>query len=790
MNSCERQYEEQRLRLVLAEIRRQIAERRASLEKEAKINAEAVRAAWEEELPIASREFEDTVAMAAETERVTNYLKYRALSLGVLRRLSKLERSPYFGRIDFRESNSQEAVRLYIGIASLVDEATGEHLVLDWRAPVSSMFYDYELGPAQYKSIRGIITGELLLKRQFRIEDGVLKFMFDNSLKIDDEILQEILGKATGDRMRAIVNTIQKEQNRVIRNEDQKILVVQGAAGSGKTSIALHRAAYLLYRHRDTMTSENIVIFSPNRVFADYISAVLPELGEANVTQTTFRDFARDVLGPDLVLEDVHDQLEYLIGNRTPGIPGAVKDITDAGRHAQKEYEIRRQGIRWKSSPSFIQAMKDYARYLADNVQLRPVVVRGKVVVSAEELQNLLTSDYGYMPLHKRLDRIRRRILWLLQPLEQARRKEVAKELSENKDKEFYFESEIASVARFKTAQEFREIREHLDSWTQRNAFQEYLRLWTEDSVFHAVFDGKELPEFYQDIRKQTTEKLSSGFVPYEDLAPLLLLQYLLEGLPDSAPESQDGQPRPASTKARHVILDEAQDYSAVQYEVLKDAFPEASMTILGDLNQSVHPSFGIQGYDILGEVFKARNPGLVKLTKSYRSTRDISLFAKALLPDGEPLEALDRPGPLPRVFVAGASGMNAVLNRIALDLTELAGQGLKSIAVICKTATESQLVYERLRGILGPSLKIHLVRARDRRFVRGVVVIPSYLAKGLEFEAVLVYGADENHYSHPDDRRLLHMVCTRALHRLFLYCDGSMSPFLSQVDPELYEGV
>lgn len=819
MDSSDRQFEEQRLELVLAEVRKQIAGRRAAIERESQINAEAVRAAWEEEIPAASREFEDTVAMAAETERVTNYLKFRALSVGILRRLSKLASSPYFGRIDFKESSSRRPIRLYIGLSSLIQEDTGEHLVLDWRAPVSSMFYDYELGPAQYKSIRGIISGELLLKRQFRIEDGVLKLMFDSSLKIDDEILQEMLGKATGDRMRAIVNTIQKEQNRIIRNEDQKVLVVQGVAGSGKTSIALHRAAYLLYRHRETMTSENIVIFSPNQVFADYISAVLPELGEANVTQITFRDFAKDILGASQVLEDVHDQLEYLITSRGPAIPSLVRDRTDSSRLSAEAYEARLAGIRWKSSPLFIQAMRDYATYLSNTVELEPVVYRGTVIASVEELRSLLNADYSYMPLHKRLDKVRRRIFWLLQPLEQQRRKEVAKELSENLDKEFYFDSEIPSVARVKTAGEFKVIREKLEAWALRNAYDEYVRLWTDDSVFHKVFDGKELPSDFESIRKETAAHLSSNFVPYEDLAPLLLLRYFLEGFPDARVElGQDGQAvrrTPAFSKARHVILDEAQDYSAVQYQVLKHAFPEASLTILGDLNQSVHPHFAISGYDIVGEVFRDKNPGLVTLTKSYRSTRDISLFAGALLPEGETLEALDRPGPLPRLFVVGAGtspnrrvepsnlgaagerieetaaqAQSLVLQRIIEDLEALTGEGLKSIAVICKTAAESQLVYERLRhlGPQGASRKIHLVRSKDRRFVRGIVVIPSYLAKGLEFEAVLVYGADAVHYSHPDDRRLLHMVCTRALHKLYLYSQGPVSPFIAEVDPTLYE--
>ncbi len=789
MEPDDRQYEETRLQTVLHEVSRQMEERRAQLEREWEDQVATAKFQWEEELPTAVRDFEDLAVLAAENQRMGPVRQYYNLSLGILRNLEKMASSPYFGRIDFKVSSTGKIVQVYIGISSLVHKKTGTHLVFDWRAPVSSMFYDYELGPAQYDSQRGVIRGDLLLKRQFKIEDGRLLFMFDNSLTIDDDVLQEVLSKAQGDHMRTIVNTIQKEQNQVIRNEKHRVLVVQGVAGSGKTSIALHRAAYLLYKHRDTMRSESIVIFSPNRVFNDYISEVLPELGENNVSQTTFRDFSQDALDSRVSIEDVHDQLEYMLTARSPVLASQVYDRTGDPGWTEARYHARLSSIQWKSSPQFVQGIKNFARLLEnEDPGFQPITHRGKIIISKEELHGLLKTDYAYLPLHKRLDKIRRRVLWLLEPIEAERRKEIAKLMGDDPNYAGYFEADIRLFARQKTSEEFHPIRAKLNSWTIRDVLQEYIRLFRDDRAFSEVFGSLDNMD---KIRQDTVSNLSRGFVQYEDLAPLLLLKHLVEGFPEKPVNTQERfgqrarkvQPI-AYSQARHVIIDEAQDYSLPQYEVLKRAFPNASMTVLGDVNQSLHPHYAISGYQMLDSVFAPQQPTVVSLHKSYRSTREISQFARMILPEGETMETIDRPGPLPVVVMT-----HSPLKQVAAEIPALVAEGLKSIAVICKTARESQLMYENLRRTL-ENVKIHLVRAKDTKFVRGVVVIPSYLAKGIEFEAVLVCDADKDHYAHPDDRKLLHMVCTRALHRLFLYCSGEPSPFLAKVDPSLYETV
>ncbi|MGI6642619.1 MAG: UvrD-helicase domain-containing protein [Bacillota bacterium] len=787
MEISDRQYEEKRLQMVLSEVKGQIQERRAQLLQERESQIAASRRQWEEELPTVVRSTEDLAVLAGETQRVAAIQEYYRLSLGILRKLEKMASSPYFARIDFKVSPTGKIVQIYIGISSLVHRETGTHLVFDWRAPVSSMFYDYELGPAQYSTERGVIRGELLLKRQFKIKDGRLVFMFDNSLTIDDDILQEVLSQAQGDHMRAIVNTIQKEQNQVIRNETARILAVQGVAGSGKTSIALHRAAYLLYKHRDTMKSESIVIFSPNRVFNDYISEVLPELGENNISQTTFRDFAQDALDIPIAVEDVHDHLEYMLTARSPVLVSQVYDRTSDSKWTEDRYRSRMQAVQWKSSPEFVQGIKNFARFLEKEDQgFQTICHGGKTIISKEELLNLFETEYTYLPLHKRLDKIRRRVWWLMGPVEAQRRKEIAQLMEGDPEYAGYFEDDIRLRARQKASEEFRPIRAKLDSWASRNVLKEYIRLFQDDRAFSAAFGSL---EGMDNIRKDTVSSLSKNYVRYEDLAPLLLLKRLVEGFPEKPVNTRELYVHSAKkvqpiaySQVRHVIIDEAQDYSLAQFEVLKRAFPNASMTVLGDLNQSLHPHLAISGYRALDHVFSDEPPTVVNLRKSYRSTKQIAMFARMILPDGETIESIDRPGPLPVIVIT-----SSIEREMAAKIASLCAEGIESVAVICKTAREGQLICERLRRTPGIP-KIHLVRVKDSKFVRGVVVIPSYLARGIEFEAVLVSGADREHYAHPDDRKLLHMVCTRALHRLFLFCSGDPSPFLARIDPSLYE--
>ena len=227
--------------------------------------------------------------------------------------MNRLLPSPYFGRIDFQEDGLDFSEQIYIGVSSFVDEDGLSFLVYDWRTPIASLYYDYSPGAASYDTPGGRIEGTMELKRQYQIHDGQIRNMFDTSVTIGDELLQQVLGKGADSQMKSIVATIQKEQNAIIRNDKSRMLIVQGAAGSGKTSAALQRVAYLLYKHRERLKADQIVLFSPNPMFNSYVSTVLPELGEENMQQTTFQEYLDYWLGSTLRLEDPFDQIEYVL---------------------------------------------------------------------------------------------------------------------------------------------------------------------------------------------------------------------------------------------------------------------------------------------------------------------------------------------------------------------------------------------------------------------------------------------------------------------------------------------
>lgn len=787
----DKEHEEQRLALVLDEIAGQHRERTSDTAKY-RAQLTGTQDFLRDESPRAVADFEGVIEVASGMQKLKTAAKLHRFSLDRARQLERLAKSPYFARIDFRSSGAG-VQQIYIGISSLMAQETGKHLVFDWRAPVSSMYYDYELGHAQYEAPLGVVAGEILLKRHFRIKDGRLTFMFDNSLTIYDEMLQDALQKATGDRMRSIVNTIQREQNRVIRGDSRGALVVQGSAGSGKTVIALHRAAYLLYKHRATMVAKNIVMFSPGGLFTDYTSPVLPELGEEPVQQISFSEFGADrlrsalpgttpagmptatpaamptaeqILSP-LQIESLGDQLEYLLDDR-----------------GSKSYLVRTDGIRLKSSQEFAALIVRYAGLLTDSAEgLGEVSFRGNVVMSREEAAKLLRSEYGYLPLERRVDKIKRRANWLLDEVQEHRVEELQKEIAESAESAYLFAKEIKRMGRIQAHQEIQAARDRVHSWKPVATLEAYMKLFKDEALFSQVAgDSLALPKGFGEVRKQTLARLNSGTIPYEDLAPLLLLQGMLDGFPDSG-------------GVRHVIVDEVQDFSPAQHEVLRRSFPGAAFTLLGDVNQSMNvdsgPATSEEVVSQVSAVYGSTDRPVVRviLTESYRSTREITEFTRGLLAGGEPIEAIERPGELPKVFVS--PDREALARSVAADVAGLKDSGLTSIAIICKTARESWAAFDNLKAAPGlRGQKISLVKPGEGRFRRGILVIASYLAKGLEFEAVVIYDASKDRYSAEADRRVLYTACTRALHKLHLHYEGVPSPFVANADPALYQSI
>jgi DNA helicase-2/ATP-dependent DNA helicase PcrA len=669
--------------------------------------------------------------------------KYK-LSHEKVSRLEIMNKSPYFGRIDFLEDGEQNAEHIYIGIYNLITGNNREILVYDWRAPISGMFYDYETGPCRYDCPAGAIGGEMLLKRQYKIENQNLIYMFDSSLSINDEMLREILGKSTDSRMKTIVTSIQREQNTVIRNSENRILIVEGPAGSGKTSIALHRAAYLLYKYRESIKSENILVFSPNHVFEDYISNVLPELGEENVQRNTFIDFFRSIFDPKYKLETMNQQMEYILS-------------CDSSK-------IRLQSIRFKASPVFLEILKKYIVQLENgrNLEFKDITYNGTLVISSDEIYGLFRDDYSYLPYAKRLEKLRQRIFYLLEQYHEKRVRELFESSLQEDDS--IAEEEKKSAER-KLKEEYESLKIGIMQMTSFDIYLLYGDLFANVGSFAGTVDNEHLTGL-QDISVYTVSRLNKEVINYEDIAPLVYLKSFLDAA--------------GNTKSiKHVIIDEAQDYTVIQYEIFKKVFENSNMTILGDVNQSVNGYMNIGSFNNISDIFKTTDSKSISLTKSYRSSKEIADFCSQLLISTNNREQLNRHGNKPKIIKVDNKNL---YKRIAEDITILKDQGHRLIAVICKTAGQCETFYKSINSYL----EISLVSNKNEEYKGGVVVIPSYLAKGLEFDAVLVNSVEEGDYSE-EDRRLFYTVCTRALHELYLYYRDNTSGLIKNIDECYY---
>ncbi|AUJ76005.1 helicase [Bacillus siamensis] len=696
--------------------------------------------------------------MLSERER-THRLQYRQLQ-----KIQKLKASPYFGRVDFTEKGESIAEQIYIGLTSLMDENNEHFLIYDWRAPISSLYYQYSPGKARYEVPEETIEGDITLKRQFIIKNGTLKAMFNTDMTIGDEMLQEVLSGHSGQQMKNIVSTIQKEQNEIIRDEKSKYLIVQGAAGSGKTSAALQRAAYLLYRGRGVLDARQIVLFSPNILFNSYVSAVLPELGEENMEQATFQEYIARRLGRKFECESPYEQLEYCLTEQN-----------------QEALSVRLEAIAYKASPAF-QAMIDrYAGSLSvSGLICKQISFRGDILISKERIEAYFYSLDKQLPIPNRAELTAEWLLTEISALEKKeRKKEWVLQESELLDKEDY--AEVYQKLKKQAADDEPVFDDHqreqslLGAIIVRKAFKPikqavrqlgfldikrmYLRLFSD-------WGADEKPDHWQSIGALTRSAFAERSLPYEDAAPYLYLQDLIEG-------------KRINTQMKHVFIDEAQDYSSFQLTYIQSIFPAAKMTVLGDVSQSIY-AHTITGPSLAG-CFRNGAEKDVSLKRTYRSTRQIVEFTKALLADGDDIEPFNRNGEKPRVLRADTEKERR--EQLTQTIRELRQKGRETIAVICKTAAEAKKVFQTVSAGSG----VRLINKENQPFQKGVCVIPVYLAKGIEFDAVIVADASADQYKSGHDRKLLYTACTRAMHHLTVLSPGELSPFINEVPAGLF---
>jgi len=742
-NDFEWKFENEWLLEVLKEARKQFDEKHDFKEKFKKDALETQKQLWQD---IGSVSITNGLDQIVDFMEFIGTMKIQKRRHEFTRKLEeKYERmllSPYFARMDFVEKGEEKAEKCYIGISNLIND-NFDFLVYDWRAPISSMFYDYEIGKANYKCPEGTVDGKLTLKRQYKINNGKIEYMFDSNLKIDDEVLQDILSKSTDSKMKAIVTTIQREQNKVIRNEEYKNLIVQGPAGSGKTSVALHRIAYLLYKHRDKIKPKNIVIFSPNDIFNDYISNVLPQLGEDNMCQTTFKEYMHKALGSELKKEAYSEMMEYILVSK--------KEAT---------YQKRISNIRFKSSMEFIDILKQYVVFYVEKLDRNfvDIIFRGNLIISSRDLEELFFKDYAQLPLKRRLQKIRERILFLLETHEKHRTEEVAGEL---KDSGSYIDkAEIMEHSTAMVKDELKGIYYEINRMTEFDLVDIYKKLFENLEFFlsslNTEYDEKKIGE----IKSYTLENLKVRKLNYEDQPPLLYLKGALGDLPKTS-------------EIKYVIIDEAQDYSPLQYEIFYQLFNHANMTILGDLHQSINPFMNVGDYNNISHILPKDSTCIINLTKSYRSTMEITKFSRRLLNKEIDLGCVERSGDEP--LLLGFPDEEAIKKRIIKDIKIYKGKGYKSIGIITRTVKEAQQVY----SFLEDKVPVKAIMKDDNEYVSDTLVIPAYLAKGLEFDVVLIYNAGDENYSCEEERLLLYTACTRALHVLCIYYSGKSTPLL-----------
>ncbi|MDA8442965.1 MAG: AAA family ATPase [Peptococcaceae bacterium] len=698
--------------------------------------------------------WENTVHFVNDFDRLTEMNQYltelNAKTLGFSNMQKHAETykrildSPYFARIDLADDESPDPEKIYIGLSNIMDRQTHHVYVYDWRAPISSLFYRFELGKGFYTAPIGTISCEILLKRQYKIQHSELKYFFDCSLTINDDLLQEVLSHNSSPQMRQIVETIQKEQDVVIRDTENELLMVQGVAGSGKTSIALHRIAFLLYHGLSSnLNSTNFLIISPNAIFSKYISTVLPELGEENVKQTTFETIALQHFDGKFIPEERNSQLEGLIFGQ-----------------ASKATTLKRQAIDFKGSRTFVQVLERFLRHYARHmIPFQDIYYNGAIIMTRQQLKNRFLKNTVGIPMAKQLQRVANMVLDKVHPLQKQRltRLEAIVQKSEG------HELEVKSFSRLLALKDAKRFEQRLQQFTTVDYLDMYRALFANSELFNKLCLGLNLPENIAQIIAITHQALQQGHVAFEDCAPLLYLKLKVEG---------DG----GFAEIKHVVIDEAQDYYPLHYEVFKLLFKQARYTVLGDVNQAIAKHADLSLYDEVEQILAKNRSFKLFLNTGYRSSYETNEFALRVLGVKQTLPLFERHEAKPVIVCRENSA--ALAQQIVADIADYLSQGYESIAVICKTQREAQQVYAQLKGLAD----INLLSSEDSSLDKGVLVIPSYLAKGLEFDVALVYNVTQENYTSEFDQKLLYVACTRALHRLALYYTGEISPHLAFV--------
>ena len=627
--------------------------------------------------------------------------------------LEKMIKSPYFARIDFKFDDEDEFEKIYIGRSSLRKNSYQEMYVYDWRSPIASIFYRFMTGEAFYDAPCGRVTGELNLKRQYEIKNGKLEYFFDSDVQIVDEFLRQLLSQNTTAKMKAIVETIQHEQDVVIRDMENDLLMVQGVAGSGKTSIALHRAAYLMYQGLQTkLSANNIMIISPNSIFEQYISNVLPELGEDNVISSVFEDILSALL-IGRKIQSRNDFLENLIVN-------------------SKYKEISRNSIEFKTSSFFREILDQFLIDIPRQwIEFEDVYYEGKCVVSGQILKDKILGR-PETPLGIKLEQLEDYILEQIFGTGKGRGHKEEKNL----------------------------IKQEIQKFIKIDIVELYKILFSNEAYFYSLLQNSNPSQNIKNIWKYTKENLEADSLYYDDAIAIAYLYLKIYGTNKYK-------------NIKQVVIDEAQDYYPLQYEIFNLLFSNAKFTILGDMKQTLAKKEDISFYEQIQKILNKKKSSLIMLDKSFRCTNEILNFSLKFIEQSSQIKSFNRNGDSPKVYIADNSEI--FIDEIVKEINLCQEKGFQSICLICKTEKNSTYLFNKIKH----KLDIQLIKNGSVSDLQGVFILPVYMSKGLEFDAVLICDADSQNYHDEDDKNLLYVACTRALHKLSLFCENEVSPLI-----------
>lgn len=685
---------------------------------------------------------------------------------------------PYFARIDFREYR-KDMESFYIGKCGLGDMLEGEERVIDWRAPLADLYYSGTQGEAYYKAPAGIIEGELNLKRKFLLDDEYkLKECFDEGINeiilksgldeegdgLIDEFLRINLENSTGTKLKDVVATIQKEQNDIIRAPKNTPLIIQGSAGSGKTTVALHRLAYLLYRYKGNITGDEILVIAPNKIFLDYISEVLPSLGVDRVEQKTFEELAIKKLGVKGKLITKDKKLVDIL----------VKD-DNANKYVMNDSKI-------KGSMLFKEMLDRYIQVLErEDSKIDNIRVCGYSVFDANEIKRLFLKDLVKYPVNKRKDEIKKyfskklgeKITKVLDKVDFqyeyriARAKKEMDDCPERRKKliEIYDERDSHKREIKKSAK--KEFNDYFYNWKGIDTANIYRAFFEDKEVFEEVTAGKIPEKLAQYMKNNLIENIENKKIDADDLAAMLYLKLKIEGLEES-------------NLLKHIVIDEAQDYSMFQLYVMSMMTVGNSLTIVGDIGQGIYSFKGIDDWQKAIKLIYGGDAEYRHLSQSYRSTVEIINYANRVLVKQnhyeQPAKPVLRHGMVPEEIEYSTSkefckSLDEIVHKVRAE-------GKNSIAIVGKTLDECKKIKALVKK--NSNYDFNLIKDDQKEFNLDLIIIPSYLTKGLEFDCTIVYNLDKENYNDNEmDKKLLYVVLTRALHYEYVFYKGEKSPLI-----------